>query len=430
MKRFPNLLLGLAATALAGLSTIAAQSPSAPPQGRWDATFTLNQTAIPFRLDVSGEGSSLVGTLYNGDLKQTTTSAQFENGKLTLNFDHYLTRIVASVQDGKLTGEVDGRFEADRYIANYPFSAVRHVDQSTVAAENAPEIGGIWEIEHETQKGEKAWRFVVHQHGGDVSASILRVDGDTGALVGSYKDNKFVLSHFDGSRPLVAEVTAQPDGSLHIQLRGAYTPADPLVAWRPEVARSKGLPEPADFTTHTTLRDRNERFSFSFPDVNGKLVSSEDPRFKGKVYLAIVTGTWCPNCHDEAQYLVQLYSKYHSKGLEIVALDFEEPEQQQELHRAKAFIKKYNIPYTYLIAGAPAEMWEKVPQALNLNTWPATLFVGKDGRVRKIHSGFAAPASGRFNSELQAEFTNEIDQLLSENPVQRASSEQVGRAGN
>ncbi len=430
MRRFPVLLFGLLAASLAGVTSLSAQISSSAPQGRWDATFILNQTVIPFRLDVSGEGASLIGTLYNGDLQQTTTSAQLEGGKLTLNFDHYLTRIVASVQDGKLTGTVDGRFEAERYISSYPLTATRHVDSAATVPANMPSVGGEWEIEHASPKGEKAWRLIIEQKGAGLSASILRVDGDTGALVGSYKDGKFILSHFDGSRPLVAEISPLSDGSLSIQLKGAYTPTEPLIAWRPSVARSKGLPEPANFTTHTTVRDPNERFSFSFPDVNGKLVSSDDPSFKGKVYLAIVTGTWCPNCHDEAQYLVQLYAKYHSKGLEIVALDFEEPEQQQDLRRARAFIKKYNVPYTYVIAGAPAEMWEKVPQAVNLNTWPATLFVGKDGRVRKIHSGFAAPASGEFNAELQAEFTSEIESLLAENPDQRASSDVPAKAGN
>lgn len=429
MKPFP-LLLGLLAFSAASLTSLSAQTSFTSPQGRWDAAFTLNQTVIPFRLDVSGEGASLTGTLYNGDLKQTTTRASFEDGKLTLNFDHYLTRIVATLQNGQLAGTVDGRFEAEKYIASYQLTATRHVETGDPAAANVPSINGDWEIEHQSPKGEKAWRFIVDQHGALVSASILRVDGDTGALVGTFKDGKFVLSHFDGSRPLVAEVTPQGDGSLRIELKGAYTPTEPLIAWRSDVARSKGLPEPANFTTHTTLRDPNERFSFTFPDINGKTVSSEDPKFKGKVYLAIVTGTWCPNCHDEAQYLVQLYAKYHSEGLEIVALDFEEPEQQQDLSRARAFIKKYNVPYTYVIAGAPAEMWEKVPQAVNLNTWPATLFVGKDGRVRKIHSGFAAPASGVFYTELQTEFTSEIEGLLAESPNQRASAAVAGKGQN
>lgn len=415
MKRSMTWLAGAMVIAL-NFATASAQSV-ADVQGRWDAVFTLNSNPIPFRLDVSGNGSTLSGTLYNGDDKQTTTSARFEDGKLTLNFDHYLTRIVVSPDHGQLTGTLEGRFEKEKYLSSYPLTAKKHVDVVETVPANLPQIGGNWEIEHESPKGERAWRFIVRQKGTDLSAAILRVDGDTGALTGSWHDGKFVLSHFDGSRPLVAEVTPQADGSLSILLKGSYNPTEPLIAWRPEVARAKGLPEPADFDTHTSARDPNEKFSFNFPGIDGKPVSSDDPKFKGHAYLAIVTGTWCPNCHDEAQYLVQLYAKYHSQGLEIVALDFEEPEQQDSLHRAKAFIKKYNVPYTYVVAGAPSEMWEKVPQLVNLNTWPATIFVGKDGRIRKIHSGFAAPASGEFNGELKTEFTSEVELLLAETPT-------------
>jgi thiol-disulfide isomerase/thioredoxin len=220
-------------------------------------------------------------------------------------------------------------------------------------------------------------------------------------------------------------VAPHPDGTLQLQLKGAYTPDNKLTAYRPEAARAKGLPEPDDFVKHTTVRDPNEVFTFKFPDVNGKLVSNDDPKFKGKVVLAIVTGTWCPNCHDEAQYLVQLYKKYRDKGLEIVALDFEEPEQQDTLSREKAFVQHYGVPYTYLIAGAPSEMWEKVPQAVNLNTWPATLFIGREGHVKLIHSGFAAHASGEFNQELQQEFTSTIENLLAGKDAPRFASTAV-----
>jgi thiol-disulfide isomerase/thioredoxin len=156
--------------------------------------------------------------------------------------------------------------------------------------------------------------------------------------------------------------------------------------------------------------------------VNGKLVSNEDARFKGKVVLAIVTGTWCPNCHDEAQYLVQLDNKYRDKGLAIVALDFEEPEQQKSLERQRAFVKKYGVQYTYLIAGAPSDIGEKLPQLVNLNTWPATIFVGRDGLVKGVHSGFASPASGQFNSELQKDFAAKIEQLLAQNATQNRAA--------
>jgi hypothetical protein len=111
-----------------------------------------------------------------------------------------------------------------------------------------------------------------------------------------------------------------------------------------------------------------------------------------------------------------LYKRYRSLGLEIVALDFEEPEQQAELTRARAFIAKYGIDYTYLIAGAPDELQAKVPQLVNLNTWPATIFIGRDGRVAAIHAGFAAPASGEFYRQLDREYTSTIERLLAANP--------------
>jgi thiol-disulfide isomerase/thioredoxin len=424
--------------------------------GRWDATLNNHGTQIPFRLDISGSGPTLKGTFYDGFKPYDgTTSATFQDGKLVLNIEHYLTTINATLKDGQLTGNVVTQSRAVN--ADYGFEAKRHIDTAAESV-NAPTIAGSWIIplDSPSAKGEKAFRFIVQQDGAEVAASILRVDGDTGAYSGAYKDGKWVLSHFDGSRPGVIEVSLAQDGTLEILQNGgrgektadqggsnagsyqaasvststksySESPADSryatkLVAYRAQVAKAKGLPEPENYETHTTARDANEKFTFNFPDDSGKLVSNEDPRFKGKVVLAIVTGTWCPNCHDEAQYLVQLDKKYRDKGLAIVALDFEEPEQQGSLERERAFVRKYGVEYTYLIAGAPSEMWEKVPQLVNLNTWPATVFVGRDGTVKGIHSGFASPASGEFNRELQQEFTAQIEKLLAERPNQSVAS--------
>lgn len=419
--------------------------------GRWDAALLNNGPAVPFRLDLSGAGPTLKGTFYDGfSPYETTTSASYEDGKLILKAEHYLTTITATLKDGELTGTTV--LQGPSYVLKYDFHAVRHVD-SPAAAVNAPSISGSWEIPLETPsaKGEKAFRFIVQQHGAEAAASILRVDGDTGAYSGRYANGKWVLSHFDGHRPGLIEVSSTPEGNLQIiahnealkrALEGKgsekeavsgdnayaeqrYAGTASYIAYRPEVARAKGLPEPENYETHTTVRDPHEQFTFKFPDADGKMVSNDDPRFKGKVVLAIVTGTWCPNCHDEAQFLVQLDKKYRSKGLEIVALDFEEPEQQGSLVRERAFVKQYGVKYTYLIAGAPAEMWEKVPQLVNLNTWPATVFIGRDGLVKSIHSGFASPASGEFHRQLQQEFTTKIKQLLAEKPAVQAAAATV-----
>jgi thiol-disulfide isomerase/thioredoxin len=421
-----------------GAAMAMAQSTNTPESvdGRWDASLISNGIVIPFRLDISGSGPTVKGTFYDGFKPYDgTTSGTFQDGKLVLNAEHYLTTITATLSNGQLTGNVV--MQSRSAGTQYGFRAARYV-ASAGAPADAPSIAGSWVIplDSPSSKGEKAFRFIVQQNGADVAASILRVDGDTGAYSGTYKDGKWVLSHFDGSRPGVIEVSLTKEGTLEILQdtvpakkaaaqdganAGSYQtvstsatarqyaeePADSrytskLVAYPSDVARAKGLPEPENYETHTTVRDPNEKFTFNFPDVNGKLV------------LAIVTGTWCPNCHDEAQYLVQLDKKYHDQGLAIVALDFEEPEQQGSLERERAFVKQYGVKYTYLIAGAPSEMWEKVPQLVNLNTWPATVFVGRDGRVKAIHSGFASPASGEFNRQLQEEFTAKIEQLLAQ----------------
>jgi thiol-disulfide isomerase/thioredoxin len=415
--------------------------------GRWDAVLTRNGTEIPFRLDIKGSDANLQGVLYDGFRPYDgTTSATFKDGKLVLNIDHYLTTINASLKDGKLDGTVVAQNRESS--AQYGFRAVRHVD-TAAATTDAPSIAGTWivPLDAPSSKGEKAFRLIVQQQGAEVAASILRIDGDTGSYSGAYKDGKWVLSHFDGGRPGVITVTPGPDGTLKVaQLlnRPAAATAQPatytataqtanaggnayaadatpdgryasvLTAYRQDVAQAKGLPAPEDFLTHTTARDPNETFTFNFKDVNGKQISNEDPRFKNKVVLAIVTGTWCPNCHDEAQYLVQLDKQYRDKGLAIVALDFEEPEQQGTLQRERAFIKKYGVKYTYLQAGAPSEMWEKVPQLNHLDTWPATVFIGRDGKVAAVHSGFASPASAEFHEQLKQEFTARIEKLLAQ----------------
>ncbi|QOY89395.1 peroxiredoxin family protein [Paludibaculum fermentans] len=431
--RFFTKSLALTASLALGLTASAADNL----EGRWAATLkSASGVEIPFRLDITRQGDQVVGTLYNGRDPKTTSSASIHDGKVELNFEHYLTSIQADVKDGELDGRIislrkattaagpqgnqqyagtENRNNAPRN-APTPFHAKRYVAQAAKAAGEVPQIGGVWEVAQETPKGEKAWRLVVEQNGAEILATVLRIDGDAGGLTGEYQDGKFVASHYDGARPGLVVLTPQPDGSLNVKLNAVPRVVE-LTAFRPEIARAKGLPEPSNFLTHTTVRDPNEVFTYSFPDVNGKIISNEDPIVKNKVVIAVVTGTWCPNCHDEAQYLVQLQKKYADRGVQIIALDFEEEDQLKSLTRVKSFIAKYGVPYPYLIAGTPAEMWDKVPQAVNLNTWPATFFIGKDGKVKAVHSGFAAPASGPYHIALKEEFTSILEKLIKEQPA-------------
>jgi thiol-disulfide isomerase/thioredoxin len=411
ITKLPAALI-VAILALVVPSRAAAQSVN----GLWDATVLVNNGAleVPFRFELSGSGANVKGSFFNGDDKTTSTSGTLENGKLVLNFDELGTRLEATLKDGRL----EGQYSRGTRGAPYPFAAKRF---TPVAADekNVPPIAGLWNVQvGKSSKGEAAWQLIVRQSGAEVSAAILRIDGDTGTLTGKYSGGKFALSHFSGARPLRLELTPGADGTLAV----VQNTDKPLTALRAEQAASKGLPQPSDPTRFTSVKDPTEPFRFSFPDLDGKIVSNTDPRFQGKVVIVTIGGSWCPNCHDEAPFLVELYKKYRKQGLEIVEFSFEEEAQQKNPVRVRAFNKRYGIEYTVLIPGEPKELNDKVPQGVNLNSFPTTFFLGRDGRVRSAHAGFAGKASGKFHTELKEETIALVERLLAEKPAQTSAA--------
>jgi thiol-disulfide isomerase/thioredoxin len=188
-----------------------------------------------------------------------------------------------------------------------------------------------------------------------------------------------------------------------------------LTAYRQAQASAQGLPDAADPANHTSVKNPQEPLQFSFPDLSGQIISNTDPRFRGKVVLVDISGSWCPNCHDEAPFLQAMYRKYRGRGLEIVTLNFEDsPEQLAHPARLRAFIKDFGIQYIVLQAGTTQQLHDKLPQAVNLDAYPTTFFIGRDGLVRGAHAGFAAPATGDFNAELKKSFAAQIERLLAE----------------
>jgi thiol-disulfide isomerase/thioredoxin len=376
--------------------------------GVWAGTVTVNKQEIPFKFELSNDDSGVKGTFFNGQERYVSTAGELANGALTLKWDYFAATLEAKVANGSLDG-----IYSRRRSAPVAFHAVPAPKVSASAA-SAPNIDGLWELEDiKSSKGEHAWNFIVKQSGGQASAAILRVDGDTGTLSGSYKDGKFVLSHFSGLRPALLEVTPQRDGTLKVVLDGNEV----MTAIRPAEARAKNLPLPTDPSRHTGVKDSAEPLHFNFPDLNGKLVAETDARFRGKVVLVNIFGSWCPNCHDEAPFLVEMYRKYRAEGLEIVALDFEEADQLKDPTRLRGFLARYGIDYTVLLGGTTDEAAAKLAQTENWDAWPTTFFVGRDGRVHGAHAGFPSKASGELYTNAKAEFEEKVQQLLAESAL-------------
>jgi thiol-disulfide isomerase/thioredoxin len=382
--------------------------------GLWDASVVVSGgIEVPFRFEIAGSGKAIKGSFFNGDEKVTSTTGSFENGALIMSFDEYGTKVEATLKDGRL----EGQYSRGTRGAPYPFQAKRFAP-APVGDAPIPAIAGLWNIQvGKSSKGEAAWQLIVRQSGAEASAAILRVDGDTGTLTGTYRDGKFVLSHFSGARPLRLELTPASDGTLSV----VQNNDNPFTAVRADQARAKGLPQPSDPSRFTSVKDPTEAFRFSFPDLSGRVVSNTDEKFRGKVVIVSISGSWCPNCHDEAPFLGELYKKYRSRGLEIVSLSFEEEAQLKNPVRLRAFMKRYGIEYTVLIPGEPKELAERVPQGVNLSSFPTTFFIGRDGRVRAVHAGFPGKASGEFHTQAKEESTATVERLLAES-AQASSS--------
>jgi len=393
--------------ALLALAALPARAEAQSISGLWDASVVVNGgIEVPFRFEIAGSGKAIKGSFFNGDEKVTSTTGLFENGALTLSFDEYGTKVEATLKDGRL----EGQYSRGTRGAPYPFQAKRFAP-APVGDAPIPQIAGLWNIQvGKSSKGEAAWQLIVRQSGAEASAAILRVDGDTGTLTGAYRDGKFVLSHFSGARPLRLELTPAGDGTLSV----VQNKDNPFTAVRADQARAKGLPQPSDPSRFTSVKDPTEPFRFSFPDLSGRVVSNTDEKFRGKVVIVSISGSWCPNCHDEAPFLGELYKKYRSRGLEIVSLSFEEEAQLKNPVRLRAFMKRYGIEYTVLIPGEPKDLAERVPQGVNLSSFPTTFFIGRDGRVRAVHAGFPGKASGEFHTQAKEESTATVERLLAE----------------
>jgi hypothetical protein len=80
------------------------------------------------------------------------------------------------------------------------------------------------------------------------------------------------------------------------------------------------------------------------------------------------------------------------------------------------FRQRYAIEYTTLIAGISDKdvAAKKLPMLDRFYAFPTTVFIDREGNVRKIHTGFSGPATGDHYTQFVAEVKATLDQLLAE----------------
>lgn len=118
-------------------------------------------------------------------------------------------------------------------------------------------------------------------------------------------------------------------------------------------------------------------------DLDGKSFKLSD--YSGKVVIVNLWATWCGPCRVEIPELIKLSDEYKSRGVELIGLTNEDPEEDAAL--VKDFVKKQNI--TYRIAWGNQSFELGLMQGDVRNVIPQSFVITGDGRVLKPHlSGF------------------------------------------
>jgi thiol-disulfide isomerase/thioredoxin len=408
-----KLLVGIV---LLSASALAQSSPQ-PLTGDWIGSATVHGQSVPLQLHIDATSATPTAALINGPESAPATTLQIDGSHIVLTFADYARTLDATVSFDKLY-TLTGSFGT---AANrIPITAQHPLPQGAEGPRCVwPEAdSGPWEVAVHSAKGESAWTLNISSKP-YLKTFIQRIDGDTGSLYApcpSTQGGAFLFSHFTPAGPALYSIAPQPNGTLLLSNLLRNDQHD-LVGRRPAAARAAALPAPTDPSQQTRMKNPAEPLAFSGTDLAGHSVANTDPAFKDKVVLVAVGGSWCPNCHDEAPVLVQLYKKFHARGLEIVDLSFEEEDQLKNPTRLKAFIKANSIPYTVLLAGTPDDLNAKLPQADHLNCWPTSFLLDRTGRVREIHAGFSGPATGQAYTDLIANLNHQVETLLGESSV-------------
>ncbi len=396
-----------AAALAAGLAALLGTAPPSP-AGDWRAALDLAGDELRFVVRLAEQGGGLRGELCNGHRCQPLSAVRWAGDSLVLEMADYAASIVASPRGDSLVGAY--RNVGNRGPRVIPFRAARGPWEASPAPARWL---GRWDASYFGDWGTSPRVFELRNGPGGFEGTIISNSGDYGHFAGSVQGDSFALAHFDGSFVYLLTGTLRGDtlrGTFHAGLRTQ-------TSWM--AVRSSGKPHLTP-PTEVTAADTTAPFRFGFPDLDGRMVTERDPRFQGKVVLVDVFGTWCPTCHDAAPLLARLHRKYRARGLEIVGLAYEvtgdTAVDRQQLRRYR---EKFDLPFTILLAGVndTEAAAATLPQLQGFTAFPTTIFLGRDGRVRRVHAGFYGPATGRQHERLVEEFEREIEELLREKSV-------------
>nr|WP_321244572.1 TlpA disulfide reductase family protein [uncultured Psychroserpens sp.] len=384
--------------------------PEALMEGVWRAELQITDTEVlPFTFEVTSRDALKI---FNADEVIMVTDIAYSNDTIVIKtpvFDGYIEAVIKN-------RTLNGKFIKEGLDRVVPFTAeMGKKTRFDVTIENPSQnVSGNWETVFSPNSEDDKYiaKGVFEQKGDKVTGTFLTTTGDYRYLEGVMDGDTMKLSTFDGAHAFL--FTAKVNDST---MNGTFYSGN---HWEePFIAKRNDHYELPSANELTFLNEGYDALEFTFPDSEGNQISLNDNRFKNKVVVVQIMGTWCPNCLDESKYYSEFYNSNAEKDIEFVALAFEYAKTEEKAFKSIKRLKdNIGIQYPILLAqygtSSKSRAQEKLPMLNHVLSYPTSIFIDKKGKVRKIHTGFNGPATGDKFREFKTEFTGFVQELLEE----------------
>lgn len=384
--------------------------------GIWRAALlTESGVEIPFNFEISDSASVLHMDIINGENRLRVDEIEQKKDSVFIKLPFFDSEFKGQILDDKIEG-VWIKHLADRDVA-MNFYALHDIKWRIKEKTEKPiyNIDGKWEtkfVKPETKDTSVAIG-IFKQDGGKVTGTFLTKTGDYRFLEGVLDGENLSLSTFDGGFALLFTAKVNKDSTLS---DGKYYSG--FSGLRSFTAKKNNNIKLEDAYSLTYLKEGYDKVDFSFPDLDKKMVSLSDERFKNKVVILQLLGSWCPNCIDETAYLSAYQKENNFKDVQIVGLAYERTSDfEKSKTNLERIVKRFNVSYPILISGYTIEKGEpekSLPMLNHVMAFPTTIILDKNGKVRKIHTGFSGPGTGQYFDQYKIDFEKLINDLRSE----------------
>ena len=278
----------------------------------------------------------------------------------------------------------------------------------------AADISGVWEchfgVESETPDTSVGY---FSQKGNHLTGTFVSPTGDDRFLEGTVSGDRMFLSVFDGTHAYLYEAKITDDG----QLTGIYRSGNHFKTyWQAQRNDTLNLLDLADPLSMTNVKSKGEPFTINFSTPEGIVPDLDQPPFAGKPKIIQIMGTWCPNCRDETEFLLDYLSKNPNTNFEILGIAFERHTDPEKARTAiKTYREKMQIPYLIVYGGSnnKASASEALPMLNEVVAYPTLLFLNEKNEIVATHTGFSGPATPGYRA-FQETFQELVNKITSE----------------